>query len=240
MLLLRTERDRNARARDHAQQALVLDAGFPGAHVLLGTTYWFDLWQGWTDDPAGALDQARTAAERALSLDNTWAPAHSLLSILALLRGQHGEAAALGERAVALSPGSATAAFVLSWVLGRCDGREEEAISLAKRALRLSPEGEAWFLASLGGACYFAGRYQDAHEALRAYCAILPDNPRALFWLAAACEAAEHRDEARETIRKIRELDPTFTLAQATRQILHSDLLKRQRMIDDLQRAGLS
>lgn len=240
MLLLRTERDGNARARDHAQQALILDPAFPGAHVLLGTTYWVDLWQGWTDDPAGALDQARTAAERALSLDNTWAPAHSLLSILALLRGQHEEAAALGERAVALSPGSATAAFVLSWVLGRCDGREEEAIGFAKRALRLSPEGGAWSLASLGGACYFAGRYQDAREALRAYCAILPDNPRALFWLAAACEAAEHRDEAREAIRKVRQLDLTFTLAQATRQILHSDPVKRQRMVDDLQRAGLS
>jgi adenylate cyclase len=240
MLLLRTERDGTTRARHHAQQALVLDPGFPGAHVLLGLTYWFDLWQNWTDDPAGALEQARTAAEAALSIDDTWSPAQSLLSILALLRGHHEEAAALGERAVALSPGSATAVFVLSWVLGRCGGREEEAISLAKRALRLSPDGGAWPLASLGGACYFAGRYEEASDALRAYCASLPNNPRALFWLAAACEAAGHRDEARDAIRTIRDLDPTFTLAQATRQILHSDLVKRQRMIDDLQRAGLS
>jgi adenylate cyclase len=240
MLLLRTERDGNTRARHHAQQALMLDPGFAGAHVLLGLTYWFDVWQGWTRDPAGALEQARTAAARALSIDDTWSPALSLLSILALLRGQHEEAAALGERAVALSPGSAAAVFVLSWVLGRCGGREEEAISLAKRALRLSPDGGAWPLASLGGACYFAGRYEEASQALRAYCAILPNNSRALFWLAAACEAAGHRDEARDAIRQIRELDPTFTLAQATRQILHSDAVKRQRMMDDLQRAGLS
>jgi adenylate cyclase len=240
MLLLRAERDGNARAREHALQAVALDPSFPGAHVLLGTTYWFDLWQGWTDDPAGALDHGRTAAERALSLDNTWDPAYSLLSILALLRGQHAEASALGERAVALSPGSATAAFVLSWVLGRCGGREEEAIGLAKRALRLSPQGGAWPLAALGGACYFAGKYQDACDALLAYSTILPNNPRPLFWLAAACEAAGHRDEARKAVQRIRQLDPTFTLANATRQILHSDPVKQQRMIDDLRRAGLS
>jgi putative ABC transport system substrate-binding protein len=34
--------------------------------------------------------------------------------------------------------------------------------------------------------------------------------------------------------------DPTFTLAHATRQILHSDPVKRQRMVDHLRRAGLS
>jgi adenylate cyclase len=240
MLLYQTDRDGNARARELARRALALDPDFPGAYVLLGVTHWFDVWQGWTADPEDALEQARTAAEHTLSLDNAWGPAYSLLSMLALLRGRPEEAAALGERAVALSPGSANAAFLLSWVLGRCGGREEEAIGLARRALRLSPDGGARILGTLGGACYFAGKHGDACEALRAYCAILPDNPRALFWLAAACEAAGHHDEAREAIRKIRQLDPNFTLAQATRQILHSDPVKRQRMVDDLQRAGLS
>lgn len=49
----------------------------------------------------------------------------------------------------------------------------------------------------------------------------------------AASQAAGHEDEGQQAIQRIGALDPNFTLAQATRQILHSDPVKRERMISD-------
>ena len=118
--------------------------------------------------PQQALPQARTAAERALSIDPRVAEAHAALAYERLHSFDWQAAEASFRRAIDVNPGYATARFWYAAMLAAV-GRFDESIDQARRAQTLEPvspiivSGKAWMY-------HLARRFDDeistAREAL--------------------------------------------------------------------------
>jgi TolB-like protein/Tfp pilus assembly protein PilF len=120
------------------QRAIELDPNYALAYFGLAEAYRS---LAITSDVASqdCLPQARTAAEKALQIDDSLAEAHASLAFIAVWYDWNwtmGERE--GKRAIALNPNSAFAHFSYAHVLSNL-GRHEEAIAEATRARELDP-----------------------------------------------------------------------------------------------------
>ena len=119
------------------EQAIELDPQYADAYTGLGFTYYEEWAQYWSQDPR-SLERAHELAQKAISLDDSHAGAHTLLSHVYLWSKQHELAIAEQERAVALDPSSADMHRDLAEVL-MFAGRLEGAIESTETAMRLNP-----------------------------------------------------------------------------------------------------
>ena len=98
-----------------------------------------------------------------MALDDRDPYGHYALSLLNMLRRQHGQSLAEAQRSIDLSPNFSLGYFALGWVriyLGNFD----EAIDSLLRCLRLSPNDQqaGGFLGQMALAQYHRGHYEDA------------------------------------------------------------------------------
>ncbi|MCI0535148.1 MAG: tetratricopeptide repeat protein [Verrucomicrobiales bacterium] len=166
------------KALSYFQQAIALDPSYAPAYADLSTVYW-DFAAGRAPTPqarAKALEDAQTAAQRALALDDTLADAHVAKGFLLLHADWDVESAeAAFRRAIALSPSNETA----HGGLGECllaRGQPQEALKQAQRAYELSP----MTLVSnrgLGNFYLYAGDYDRAIEQLQKSLEMEPNDP---------------------------------------------------------------
>lgn len=75
---------------------------------------------------------------KALALDNSLAPTHSLLGLLLTLMRQHDKGISECGQAVSLEPNSAAAHFIPGDFL-RWAGRHKETLTMVNEAIRLDP-----------------------------------------------------------------------------------------------------
>ena len=52
-----------------AEAALARDPDYARAHMILAWAHLYQVWSGWTDDPAQAIEQGAAAAEKAVAAD---------------------------------------------------------------------------------------------------------------------------------------------------------------------------
>jgi len=155
----------------------------------------------------------------------------------------HRETAGLAviERAIELNPNSALAWTFLGWLHGLCN-RPLRAAEAAQRAMLLSPlDPERWmFSGVIALACLAEGRYV---EAVAWSDRALSEQPRGMTVVevkAAACGHLDRVEEARECIRRLRELLPGWSIANwksGFGMIVASEL--RTILVDGLRKAGL-
>jgi TolB-like protein len=138
---LTSDGDRNRQALQMLERAVGLDATYAPAWNALGKRYYYDL--SYADGGEPALERARAAYERALSLDPNLTEAADNLVILQVEGGEL-EAACLKSRdIVRRRPDSSDARFTLSYVL-RYAGFLEESARECDAALARDP-GNAGF-----------------------------------------------------------------------------------------------
>jgi serine/threonine protein kinase/Tfp pilus assembly protein PilF len=119
-----------------------------------------------TRPPAHAMAKARTAAARALEIEQGLAEAHAALALLSWRLLWDWESAGKGFiEALRINPNYATAHQWYGWYLG-ARGRMSEAIREIQHARRLDPLS-LWISSSLGLAYYFSRRYDDAIQQLK-------------------------------------------------------------------------
>jgi Tfp pilus assembly protein PilF len=82
------------------------------------------------------LDRAIRLEQHDIALDDDNALAHAVLGRMYQDRGQYDEAAAEGERAIALAPGSALVNLFMAWILDFA--KPAEAIAYVEQAERLN------------------------------------------------------------------------------------------------------
>ncbi len=166
--------------------------------------------------PAVANEEARVAAMRALSLDDSLAGAHAALGNLALraldLRGSLAHL----KRAIDLDPGSADTYSVLGRV-HYCAERHPEAQEAMLKALSLDPLSMVIHTA-VGDAYYYAREYERSVGYYRKAIALDPRFDGAHTDLARSLEALGQFDEARAEYTEGRRLGggiagPSFGLA---------------------------
>ena len=63
-----------------------------------------DATQGWTEDVAGSLEQARVLSAKALALDDENASGHYARAFVTMFEGRYAEARVEAQRAMALRP----------------------------------------------------------------------------------------------------------------------------------------
>ena len=100
-------------------------------------------------------------AQQALALDDSLPIVHMLLSFVYVQQQQYDQAKAEGERVIALDPNNADSYAMQANVLNFA-GRPEEALRAVEQAMRLNPRYPPWYLAELGWAYRWTGRYAEA------------------------------------------------------------------------------
>ena len=133
--------------------------------------------------PQDAYPKAKSAALKALQLDDKLAEAHSALGLL-LSIGDLDMAGSISEfqRAIALNPNYATARHWYGNAPLLALGRFDEAIAEGKRAIELDPFSPI-INADLGQNLYNARRYDEAIAQAKRTLLLNPRFGVALFWL---------------------------------------------------------
>ncbi|MCM3871317.1 MAG: winged helix-turn-helix domain-containing protein [Pyrinomonadaceae bacterium] len=168
----RTE-DALKKAIDYFQQAIVVDqnyalayAGLADCYAVLGNFNFLS--------PQASYPQAKTAAVKALEIDDTLAEAHASL---AWVKTQYDWDWPGAERkfkqAIELNPGYTPARYWYALLLSAM-GRHQEAITESKRAQEIEPLGHISNTV-LGWVLYFARQYDESLEQLQRTVEIEPN-----------------------------------------------------------------
>jgi serine/threonine protein kinase/tetratricopeptide (TPR) repeat protein len=187
-------------AIEHFQYAVECDERFALAHVALSDAYNFLGFYSLLK-PSVAFGIARRAAERALQIDETLAPAHAELG-LAKFGGDwdwEGSEQAF-RRALQLDATYALGHVYYSWLLvllGRHDA------GLAEAEIALAQASSSWFLnAGVAEAFYLAHRYDQAIAFCDASLRIQGEYPYALHLRAACYRALSKHEEVRADLER--------------------------------------
>jgi TolB-like protein/Tfp pilus assembly protein PilF len=194
------------KAVDYFNQAIEKDPVYARAYAGLADSYALLSVFG-AAAPQDSIPQARTAAKKALELDDTLAEAHA--SVGRILIGYDFDfprAIAEFERAIALDPNYATAHHWLGWGPLSASGQFDRAIVEGKRAVELDPLSSI-NNADLGLIYIHARRYDEAIAQLRKTIELDPHFYIAPYYLGLAFQLKGQFSEAIDAYQKAVELD---------------------------------
>jgi adenylate cyclase len=234
----RQNKDDNVRARKMFEEAIALDPEYPTPYAMLGWTYWNDVLLGWSMSPRESMKLVVESAQKCIALDDSFSPAHGLLSWVYTMKRKHDRAIAEAEKAVALDPNFANAHGWLGNVLNFA-GRPEEAILALERAIRLNPNSPSWYLHMLGMAYRETGRYEESITACKKALQRQPTNIYAHLILAATYSLLNRQEEARAAAAEVLRISPKFSLDYLAKSRPHIDPANTARFIEALRKAGL-
>ena len=158
--------------------------------------------------PKEAFSRAKTAATRALELDDTLAEAHVSLGFAATFYDWNWSTAEREfKRAIELNPSYATAHLYYSWYLGS-QMRLDESLAEVNRAHELDPLSN-WISVNMAAPLFWLGQYDQAIEHVRSTLEFDPDFPLAHWMLGITyAQKGMYEDaiaEIRETLSQGRE-----------------------------------
>ena len=192
------------KGKAHFLKAIELDSSYALAYSGLADTYKSMGAIGF-QPMSEAYPLARTAALKALELDDKLGEAHtSLAAILADYYWDWAEAGRHFERAIELNPNYELSLRSYSYYLS-CMARPEEARVLAEAARRLDPVS-ARAQMNLAIVLYLARRYDEAITAVAATLDLAPDSGPAHIMLGRIYAAKGSADRAVEALERAREI----------------------------------
>jgi TolB-like protein/DNA-binding winged helix-turn-helix (wHTH) protein/Tfp pilus assembly protein PilF len=227
----------NPGARQMFEKAIELDPGYADAYVAKGFTYWFDWANLWSEHPQ-TLEQALELAQKALTLDDSEALAHTLMGNVYLYQKRYDQAVAQCEWAVDLDPNLLPAYFWLAHTL-MLSGKPTEAIGRAEQAMRLDPRNRNFYLVEVGLSYSFMGRNAEAIPALETHVAQYPKNFYAHLGLVAAYSEIGRKEAARSEAAKVLLVNPQFSLERFKLRLPLADRSLSERYFADYRQAGL-
>jgi TolB-like protein/DNA-binding winged helix-turn-helix (wHTH) protein/Flp pilus assembly protein TadD len=193
-------------------QAIQIDPNYAQGYAGLSHSYYVMGMLGF--QPAeGAYSKAKTAARKALELDESLAEAHNTLA--EVKRGYYWDwAGAESEfrRALQLSPNYSLAHSGYASVLSNM-GRHEEAIVEARRSRELDPVSVSSNTA-LGRILFRARKYDDSIKACRKAVELDPNDASPLWWMALSHERKGELAEAIVELEKAVALSGAGTLSR--------------------------
>ncbi|MGH6899179.1 MAG: hypothetical protein ACREJ5_21950 [Geminicoccaceae bacterium] len=126
-------------------QALDLDPASAQSYCLLAFTHLMQAQFGWSESTDDSIEQAATAAGRAVELDDRDAWAQTAMGLVDLNSRRHNQAIARFEKAIDLNPSLAHAYAALGQAVALAGDHERAEVQI-RRAIRLSPmsDPERW------------------------------------------------------------------------------------------------
>jgi adenylate cyclase len=237
----RFNKNDNTEARALFQRATDIDPNLSPAFAALAITHVEDFFQGYTDTPAAAIEDAAKYAQQALKLDDREATAYTARGIANLARRDHPAARDDLNTALEIVPSFALALVVLGITHAWCN-QLEDAIPYFDDAERVSPKDPMLWLSLMGRSLAHSieGEFEDAVEVGKRAIAIpnAPSAPRLIH--TAALGHLGRIDEARAAIDAMLGLNPGFCLNFVDRILPTNEEKVRNVILDGLRKAGLS
>jgi serine/threonine protein kinase/Tfp pilus assembly protein PilF len=201
------------KAIDYFNRAIDLDpayaqayAGLADSYILLPTVAYGSV------ETAYAVPRARSAASKALDLDNTLCEARTALGVVKLKYDWNWtEAEKEFKQAIDLNPEYASAHFWYSNLLA-ITGHLDEAIAESEKAKEFDPFSPLVDI-NLGRAYYYAGQYDRAGEYFSNMLKKEPDNLRSLYMLGLVYQQKHMTNEAIEAFEKVYARDKALAAA---------------------------
>ena len=232
-----------AKARGLLEQALALDPEYVTAWSSLSLAHWFDARFGWSEAPEESFKRAYSAAQKALSLDDTDPVVHGLIGCIHLYLREYEQAIREAEKAIALGPNHALVHALASHIL-RFSGDFERAIAVIKKAMRLQPLLASWYYMELGMSYYCIGKYEKAKECAEHFRRLAESRGEQIEWVAYLMLAMNYvrlgrEREARLAVVELTRLNPDYSLEVDRRYSCYRDLNIIESQHEDLRKAGL-
>ncbi len=231
----------NTEALALLEKAVALDPGYAPA---LATAAWCieqRLTQRWPTAREGDAEQALELARAALALDSDDANAMAIAGFVLLMVGRdYDRALAAAERALGLTPNSATVCWAAGWI--NCvAGDPETALQILERALRLSPSDPQipFILTGIAVVYLLRGRYPEAADIAARSAALRADFSPAFGFLACACGYLGRTDEAKAAISKLISFVPGATISLIRETLPVKEQNRLEILLDGLRKAGL-
>ena len=201
--------------------------------------YFSDIFFDWSPSPRDSFAKAQTLVQNALALDDGFDLAHSLMSPIHLMRGEHDLGIQAAQHAIVLNPNGANAYSWLAFALV-FSGRPVEAIAGMHKAIRLNPFPPSYYYLFLGLANRVAGHY---NEALQAYhMAIDGGIPNAILVLLGMTSCYLNlglQRKAEQTVAKIMKTTPDFSIQWYATTMPYKNQSDLDAFIESLRKAGL-
>lgn len=189
-------------ARQHLQQALLIDTGNADAHYILGTIHHFE------EDFPGAIAHFSQASDSNPLLEL----AHRRLIDALLVVGETDRAQACIERALACFPDRAEFWFDIANLHARTSNWDQ-AVNCYQKALAIAPRSLAAHI-NLANVLMDAGQLQPAIESYRRALAVQPDSFEAVSGLGLAYERMKSLTVAIACFEQAAEIQPGDPLTQ--------------------------
>jgi TolB-like protein len=231
----------NSEALELFHNAFRLDPKFAAAYGMAAWCYDLRKWNGWMVDYARESEETARLADRAAELGKDDAIALCMAGFaLSHVVGDHGRAAALIDRSLALNVNLAAAWNASGWVRTFL-GETSEAIEHLERAMRLSPLDPLMYLMQSATALahFVAGRYDQAVVWAAKAHREQPNALASLRILAASSALAGRLEEARDAIAKALSLDPNTRISNLKERTGRHPPEDFARYADALRLAGL-
>jgi adenylate cyclase len=236
--LWRYTNEAHAEAKRLFEAAIELDPDFAPAHSHLALCIFAGIFNN-LGEPPEALPEARSAALRAIAIDEKEAIAHFVLGRCSTQMGDHDAAIAALETAIRINPSLAQAHYGLGNAL-TFGGQPEAALPELELATRLSPHDPSMWAIQVvhAAALLLLNRMDEAEKMARA----ATRHPSATFWvyvaLASALGHLGRTEEAREALAKLLELNPDYS-ATFAEDMYRGGEKRNSAIIEGLYKAGL-
>ncbi len=205
----RFNEENNLRARRLAEEAVALDPDYATAYRELGATYMREVWLRISKSPRESLKRAAEYAKKAMSLDETLAPAHTLLGQVLVLTGDFDKAIAEGLLVVELDPNGAESHWYLGMALVFA-GRAEEAVHPLEKAIRLNPCTPSHYSHTLALAHWYLNQYDEAIRWGQKAIERSPEDQLSNAVLTMCYSSAGRDSEARTQAEKLLKINPKY------------------------------
>ena len=236
--VLRFTPEANDMARKLAEEVVAMEPDWGEGYYILSEAHMMDVWLGTTKSRKESFARAIEYAEKAVSLDDSFAQALALLGFLYGMKGEYDKSVAFGEKAVAKDPNGADAhAF-----LGNClniAARPQEAIPFYKKAMRLNPSPPQWYYIQLGQSYRMLGRYEESVAQLKKSLALAPNSFMAYLQLHFTYAEMGREDEARAAAEEMMRINPKFSADKYAKTLPYKDRGYCRRWGEALRKAGL-
>ena len=155
-------KERVERAMQLLEEAIALDPEYAYAYSILSTAHFDLVILGASESPRESLQRALELGEKAIALDDSNSSSHANLAFPYIYLREFDKAISEAEKAISLSPNSATAYWALGSAL-TISGRPQEAIPMLQKSLRLSPIPVHSQVLGMSGRSYaMLGQYEEA------------------------------------------------------------------------------
>lgn len=231
-------RQANRLAAEYYRSAIEQDPAYGRAYGALGFTLAVDFRRGWTDTPVETLDRALALAEQGVALDDSIPHTYWSLGFVHLMRREFAKAEQAAATSIRIAPNYADGYGLLALIKNNL-GEPEQAIGFVEKGMAINPYFTWDYLFNLGWAHYMLGNQEAAIDALEKAQQRNESIVPIKLILAASYVQAGRADDAEWTVEQLLLLNPASTLSHTDNAMPVAKRALKQRLLNDLRRAGL-